>query len=191
MVSLTDSQLSGVAPVLENRVGALANQLSIADLQNAIDPVVSAIFSISMEKIGAYNGTIWLVNGDRTHLVAAYCDRKKELEGKAQPLDEGLISLVIASEQGVCENGVFRNQQHCKRIDEELGIVTCGMIAVPFYLAGQLRGAVSCVVCKASIDDPDPPEFRASHLREVQFLSIALERLIHYRLIQQILGLFE
>ena len=81
------------------------------------------------------------------------------------------------------------DEQHSKRIDEALGMVTCAMIAVPFYLGGGLRGVISAVQWKESEDASDPEGFTARDLHRAQRLSSMLERLLNYKVLKIILDL--
>lgn len=186
---LPDPVLSESAADVERRLQEYASRMTIEDLQALMDPVKRDFFEWTMDEIGAESGTVWLADEARTKLVVGYSHRSPGLVAKEQPLDEGLISLVLASEQAICENEVYRNVEHSKRIDEELGMITCAMIATPFYLGGALRGVLSCVQWKKAEADPDPPGFSAAHLGKVQRLSVGLERLINYQLLRIIFDL--
>ena len=61
------------------------------------------------------------------------------------------------------------------------------MITVPFYLGGSLRGVVSCVQRKETLDDPDPAGFTGANLNRVKLLAAGLERLLNYELLKIIL----
>lgn len=170
-------------------MSARAAQLAIGDLEELMDRVARGVFEAAMNEIGAHSGTIWLADEGRTKLVVGYSHRELELVGREQPLDEGLISLVLASEHGICENRVYQNARHSKRIDEALKFVTCAMIAVPFYLGGSVRGVISAVQLKHDADEPDPPGFTGTHLARVQQLSSTIERLLNYNLLRALLDL--
>ena len=186
---LADARLQGCSADVERGLSTCAATLSIDDLQGLMDRANCAVFDSAMRDTGAESGTIWLANPERTHLTIGYSHVDQNLVGRDQPLDEGLVSLVVASENGICENLVYQNEQHSKRIDEEFHFVTCAMIAVPFYLGGNLRGVISFVRIKADEQAPDPPGFTADHLGKVQQLSSTVERLLNYRLLRILLGL--
>lgn len=147
------------------------------------------VFMLFSESVGADGISIWLVDQEKTKLEVSYSEPNPDFVGWEQPLNEGLISLVLASEQPLCENLVYQNKQHSKRTDEALGQVTCSMIAVPFYLGGEAAGVLSCVQLKESPDAPDPVGFTAKHLNRISRLSTTMERLINYRVLNSILGL--
>lgn len=186
---LPDSRLAECGTDVERGLSSCAASLSIHDLQALMDQVNCTIFDAAMRGTGAESGTIWLANRQRTHLTIGYSHVDPGLVGHDQPLDEGLVSLVLASENGICENSVYQNKQHSKRIDEAFHFVTCAMIAVPFYLGGSLRGVISFVRLKPDESAPDPPGFTADHLAQVQQLSATIERLLNYRLLRILLDL--
>ena len=186
---LPDTSLSESGPDLEARLAEYAAQMTIDDLQGLMDPVNRDLFERVMREISAESGTIWVVDEERTKMTVGYSHRTPDLFAKELPLDEGLISLVLASEQATCENRVYEHAEHSKRIDEEIGRITCAMIAVPFYLGGTIRGVLSCVQWKDAASDPDPPGFSAVHIGKVQRLSTVLERLLNYQLVRIIFDL--
>ncbi len=179
-----DPGLAEQSPVLEKLLADTVDELTPDDLRGLIDPLLQSIFSASMAAIGSDSATVWIADKERTKLTAFFVDREPKLVGREQPLDEGLISLVLASEQAICENQVYKHAQHSKLVDQALGIITCAMIAVPFYLGGQVCGVMSCVKIKRDKNDPDPDGFTGAHLTEVQRLSKVVERLVNFRLVQ-------
>jgi len=181
---LPDPQLRENAHEVESRLSACAARLSIEDLEGLMDRVSRGVFGAAMADIGSESGTIWLADEARTKLIVGYSHTEPELVGREQPLDEGLISLVLATEHGICENQVYRNAHHSKRIDEAFQFITCAMIAVPFYLGGSVRGVISAVQLKRAANAPDPPGFTGSHLARVQQLSATTERLLNYNLLR-------
>jgi hypothetical protein len=186
---LPDAVLGEYGAAVEQKLGEYASRVEPEDLQSLMDPVARDIFGKVLRETGADSGVIWLADAERTDLVAGYSHKVEKLEGLRQPLDEGLISLVLGSEQAICENQVYEDERHSKRIDEKMGMITCAMIAVPFYLGGNVRGVVSCVQWKESADEPDPPGFTGSDLSQVKLFAAGAERLVNYQLLKIILDL--
>jgi hypothetical protein len=184
---LPDAVLGEYGAAVEQKLAEYAARLEPDDLLSLMDPVARDIFGKVLRETGADSGVIWLADGERTNLVAGYSHKVEELVGLRQPLDEGLISLVLGSEQAICENQVYNDERHSKRIDEEMGMITCGMIAVPFYLGGNVRGVVSCVQWKKSAGDPDPRGFTGLDLNQVKLFAAGAERLLNYQLLKIIL----
>lgn len=152
------------------------------------DPGQSALRMVR-ESLSADSISVWVADVEETCLVVTHSDPDSRLVGWAQPLGEGLISLAYASEQPLCENRVYANARHSKRVDEAFGQVTAALIATPFYFGGRVQGVVSCVQLKAGENAPDPPGFTARGLNRVRRASTVLERLVNYRLLTELLGL--
>ena len=186
---LPDTRLSGYSTDVERSLSTCAASLSIEDLQSLMDRAACAAFDSAMIQTGAESGTIWLADKDRTKLTIGYSHTNKDLVGHDQALNEGLVSLVLASENGICENSVYQNEKHSKRVDQTFKFITCAMIAVPFYLGGNLSGVISFVRLKPDLSAPDPAPFSAGHLANVQQLSTTIERLLNYRLLRILLDL--
>ncbi len=121
--------------------------------------------------VSASEGTIWLLDEARQALVPVWNSgpHAADFVGKhRQPVESGLIGLVCATEQAICENAVYRHAGQDPTLDRTLGLLTCAMIAVPFRIQGELRGVVSCVkLKKADSTEPDPPPFTPADLAAV------------------------
>ena len=143
-------------------------------------------------RAGADEGTVWLLDAGRKELVPVYNSgpRAKEFVGTfKQSLRSGMISMVVATEQPICENEVYKNERQDKEVDRKLGLRTCAMIAVPLVFSGELRGVISCVqVRPGNSADPDPPGFTQENLLEILLASSLLGRLLEGRLLAHCLG---
>lgn len=186
---IPDPSLTAQGLAVEKAVEDRARRLDVAQIQSLMDAVVREAVALATAKIEANSTTIWVVGPGHDTLVVAHSWPAAELLGFEQPVDEGFISLVLGSEQAICENKVYEHAAHSKRVDRELSKVTCSMIAAPFYVGGLMRGVFSCVKWKDRADSPDPPEFSASDLNRVKLLSAAVERLLNYRIMSDLLGI--
>ncbi len=189
MAIQADPSLSEHSALLESSLARAAQEITPEEFSGFIGDAGLSILRASMNVVEADSITIWLADVDQKHLTITHSEPNEGLIGWQQPLTEGLISLVFASEQRLCENQVYLNADHSKRVDEAFSQVTCAMIATPFYLAGTLRGVVSCVQLKDSPDAPDPSGFSARGMNRIGRLSTALERLVNYRLLTTLLGI--
>ena len=105
-------------------------------------------------------------------------------------LRSGMISMVVSTEQPICENEVHQNRMQDKTLDLQLGLLTCAMLAVPLYFAGGLRGVLSAVQLKpAGSTAPEPPGFTPQHLESLQLAASVLARLVEQQLYTMTLGM--
>ncbi|MEM9281184.1 MAG: hypothetical protein AAGA96_05110 [Verrucomicrobiota bacterium] len=184
-----DPQLSEQSPEIERSLARAAESITPHEFRGLIgDPGLSVLRS-AMDCIKADSISVWLADTEKQNLVVTHCDPDKEFIGFQQAISEGLIALVYASEQALCENSVYLNADHSKKVDQMLGQVTCAMIATPFYIAGTMRGVITAVQLKESDTAPDPAGFSARNLNRVGRLSTVLERLVNYRLLTKLLDL--
>jgi len=189
---LPDERFAALQSALEQRVASMCDSIAPAHFCEFLDPLMRMVFTQGIRRVGAHEGTIWLLDDEHENLVAALnsgpCADTFVGQFK-QPLSSGMISMVCASEQPVCENEVYQSQLHDKTLDRTLRVLTCAMIAVPLYFARQLQGVVSAVILKPADDAvPDPPGFSAENLREVQLMTDVLTRLIDHRLLAMAVG---
>ncbi len=189
---LPDERFAALLPALDERVRVAARSLDAKNFADYLDTPERLILGQSFTAAGAHEGTLWLADTAREHLVAAYNSgpRAAEIAGCfGQSLRSGMISLVFASEQPICENAVYKNANQDTALDEKLGVLTVAMMAVPFYFARERRGVVSCVRLRDACSvEPDPPPFTPADLHALQCAVAAVSRLIDFRLLAASLG---
>jgi hypothetical protein len=187
-----DERFEGLRSALADRLAGAANLLTAESFGDFLDPVMQCELAESFRRAGADEGTVWLLDAQKQYLVASYNSgpHAGALVGAfKQPLKSGMISLVLASEQPICENQVYENRQQDKTLDRHLGLVTCAMVAVPFYFVRQLRGVISCVQLRPeNSTEPETRRFSMDSLGVIQQLASVISRLIDHRLLALTVG---
>ena len=140
-----DPELSGVSARLNECVLRSLEILNPSEATGFITPAMSEIFAETLTRIGADGGTLWLLCPGTAALEAVFNPLEPEITGKRQPLVSGIVSLVLATGETVCVSGVANHRSHSPAIDIALGKTTHSMIAVPFVLAGTVRGVLTAV----------------------------------------------
>lgn len=190
---LPDEGLSGYRPTLIERLRVAAREACADSFDAVFDGGMRAHLLKGFSQVGADEGTVWLIDPSRTSLVPRF-NSGPRAEGfvgiHRQPLSKGMISMVVATEQPICENQVYKNAQQDKEVDRRLGLRTCAMIAVPIGFCGEMRGVLSCVqVRQMESDEPDPPGFSYEDLTHMGLTSNIFGRLMEARLQAHCLGL--
>lgn len=187
---LPSARLKQYGPELQSEMEQFARRLDEgSELSALLDPLMRSRLDQTRQSIGADEVSIWLTNPERSRLGVCFCMPDDSLCGTEISLGSGLIGLVLAAEQGICENSAYLNSRHDKTVDQKVGKITSNIVACPFYISGELRGVLSFVKLKTSPDDPDPAPFAAGELYQTQQLAVELERLLNLRLIQIIFDL--
>lgn len=184
-----DPSLAQHSPAIEDALHRVAREITPDEFSQVIGEAGFSVLRAAMTIAKADSITVWLADPEEKSLVVTQTEPDRSFVGFSQPIGEGLVSLAYASEQRLCENQVYANRDHSKRVDEALSQITFALIATPFHIGGLLRGVVSCVQLKETADSPDPPGFTARSMNRVGKLAVALERLVNYRLLVRILGL--
>lgn len=140
-----DPGLSGVSARLNECILRSLEILKPSEAAGFITPAMSETFAGILSHIGADGGTLWLLCPGAAALEAVFNPLEPEIAGKRQPLVSGIVSLVLATGEPVCVSGVATHRSHSPAIDIALGKTTHGMIAVPFTLAGTIRGVLTAV----------------------------------------------
>lgn len=190
---LPDTRLSALRGIVATRMGEAAVALSEGAFEEIFDATMRGAFLEGLAQAGAHEGTVWLLDPTENFLVPRFNTgpHAENFVGVfRQPLQTGMISMVVVTEQPICENEVHKHARHDPRLDQQLGLVTCAMLAVPLYFSGQLRGVISAVKLKqAESTARDPRGFSPQSLRALQLTADVLERLIEHELLTLSLGL--
>ena len=189
---LTDDRLDSLRGVIDARVKAAASLVGEGAFEEFFDRTMRDQLVEALATAQAHEGTVWLLDKERSFLVPRFNSgpHAAEFVGSfRQSLRSGMISMVVATEQPVCENEVRENQQQDKSLDQQLGLATCAMLAVPFYFAGELRGVISAVRLQAAGEPtPVPPGFSAENLATLQLAAAVLARMVEHQLMSLALG---
>jgi hypothetical protein len=122
--------------------------------------------------------------------------KANKIQGFKQPLNKGIVSLAVATEQAFVENNVYKNAKHSPILDHTVGRTTHAMIVVPLYFLSQIRGVISCVQLldvliekgKAIPTENPPPGFTPADLGVIETTAAAIRNLIDYRLVGTAIG---
>jgi len=188
---LNDDRLNAIRPIITARLHEAAGLVGGGAFEEFFDGTMQALLRDGLDRIHAHEGTVWLLDPTRSFLMPRFNTgpNASEFVGKfRQTLRSGMISMVVATEQPICENEVHKNQQQDKTLDRQLGLRTCAMIAVPFYFTDEMRGVISGVRLKAADDPVEPAGFGLEDLQALQLTATVLTRMIEYRLLSLVLG---
>lgn len=192
IAQLLDPRVLSVQPLVAARVRELADLASAGSFHEFFDGVMLHFLTEAFIHIGAHEGTVWLLDEERTNLVPRFNNgpQAENFVGiYRQSLNSGMISMVVSTEQPICENDVHLNQQQDKKLDQELGVLTCSMVATPLYFGGELRGVISAVRLKPNAAAPEPPGFGPLQMEHLQLAAAILSGLVDRRLFAFALGL--
>ncbi len=158
-----------------------------------LDPLARSFLLDAFAQAGADEGTVWLLDSDRRELLPVFNSgpRAAEFVGSfRQSLRSGMISMVVATEQPICENEVHLNQQQDPALDRRLNLQTQAMVAAPFYYAGELRGVVSAVQLRdPAMGRGDAEGFGYEDLRAIHRSAAILGVMLEHRLVTSFLAL--
>jgi transcriptional regulator with GAF, ATPase, and Fis domain len=189
---LQDARILTVQPLVTARVRELAALAGAGAFEEFFDSVMRALLLENFRAIGAHEGTVWLLDQSRSFLVPRFNSGPNAANfvgSYRHSLRSGMISMVVSTEQPICENEVHKNQQQDKTLDRELGLTTCAMLATPLYFGGELRGVISAVQLKCpGSNQPEPPGFTPQHLEALQLAAAVLARLVEQELYAIALG---
>ncbi len=133
----------------------------------------------SAHQVGAKDAALWLASESHLiPLIGVGPNSEGFLGNFQQPLSEGLISLVHASGQGLCENAISENPQHSALLDHQLGIRTESMIALPLAVLGRPIGVITCVHTRTAGSDEPIERFDLQAMAEFEFATACIARFI-------------
>jgi hypothetical protein len=195
---LPHPELAKRRPLLQDYLAELSRAITPANFLSVSGGHVQQILQDTFQHVGADEGSVWLLDNPKTHLIAAYNSGPdaETIVGFKQPLTQGIVSMVAATEQPVVENQVFKNAEHSPNLDRIIHKTTYAMMVVPFYILEHLHGVVSCVQLttvksedgRTVLVGDEPPGFRRRDLDSFRRAVSVVSELIDFRLYKQALG---
>lgn len=191
---MPDEELANMAGRVEERLRITADVLHDRGVKGFFDATMREILATSFSEVGADEGTLWLADSGQESLRPVFNSGPlaEEIVGQhIQPLNSGLVSMVYATEELFCEEQIYQNEEQSKKLDNKLGMLTCSMIAAPFYFGSRIRGVISAVKLKSRDlhDEPDPEPFGRKEVRRLSLTSKILETFFDEKLISAAFGL--
>lgn len=190
---LPDARLAAMRPAVEHWLRTAAAQICRTGSEEVFDAAMRMLLTDCFSRIGADEGTLWLLDESSEFLIPRYNsgpNAARFVGQHRQSLRTGMISMVVATEQPICENKVHENSLQDPGLDQKLGLQTCAMIAVPLVFVGEIRGVISCVqLIEPGGDAAARPGFRPRHLAALQSTAGIVSRLVEARLFSLCLGL--
>lgn len=191
---LANERFLPLRSILQDHLTRIGETITPENFTGICDDLIWWLLKDSFRRAGADEGSVWIVDSDRKHLVIVYNSGPNagKIMGFRQNLREGIVSLVFANEQSFIETEIYRNVLHSGILDERLGVTTYAMVVVPFYFLNECRGVISCVklmeatasagklIPKGSI----PGDFDLNDLSTIQNAALIIRDLIDYRLLK-------
>jgi hypothetical protein len=195
---LPEQRFAQMRPALQEYLAKLGAAVTPENFLSVCDEMVLKLLKDAFARISADEGSIWLLDSEKQHLVVAYNSgpNTAKIMGFKQPTSQGIVSLVVASENAFVENGVYKNAKHSATLDKKLHKTTYAMIAVPFYFLNEVRGVISCVQLldvmvhdgQAAATGDLPAGFGPAELNAIQTIAAVARDLIDYRLLGTAVG---
>ena len=195
---LPEQRFVALRPALQEYLAKLGAAITPENFLSICDEMVRKLLTDTFARIAADEGSIWLLDAEKQHLVVAYNSgpNTEKIMGFKQPVSQGIVSLVVASEHAFVENQVYKNAKHSATLDKKLHKTTYAMIAVPLYFLNEVRGVISCVQLldvtvqggEAAATGETPSGFGPPELNAIQTIAAVVRDLIDYRLLGTAVG---
>jgi GAF domain-containing protein len=144
---IPDERLAALKSAFQDRIRQIAAVIEPENFGGVCPPVLFELLRQAFQVAGADEGSIWLLDPAKRNLVIAYNSgpNAATIVGFRQPLNRGIVSTVMVSEQAFIENEVYKNARHDGKLNESRAQTTFAMIVVPLYFLNECRGVISCV----------------------------------------------
>lgn len=106
-----------------------------------------ALLALGADSIDADDASVFLLNSTEEHLevvINRQLDRQ-EFVGFKQPLNSGIVSMVVWNEHGISLSDVSEHEMFDDTADKTYAYKTESMMAVPLLLRGRVFGVLSAV----------------------------------------------
>jgi hypothetical protein len=188
---LPDPRVAPLVPAIEERVAQFAAFIRASNFREFLDPLMQRLIVDCYNDAGAHEGVIWMLDTEQKHLLCALQLGKasRKLANVRWPVDANISGMVLAMQQPFCENGLSQNREAASILEENMGVIICSRILVPFFIAEHMRGVVACYQTKPTLAAPEPPGFQTDAVEEMSLLARLLGRLLDHKLLCSAVGM--
>ncbi|MCH6257965.1 GAF domain-containing protein [Puniceicoccaceae bacterium K14] len=190
---IPDPEIVGFASRLDNALQSLAETASPAEMASLVEFVSGRYLLSCFQDINALEGSIWIVDELGKNLVPIYNSGIHSdnfvLKFK-QPIYQGIISMVFATEMPFLEKDIENNRKHDDSLDKMLKLKTESMAIVPLFYAGAIRGVISAINFSPDSVQPEKSKNDYEHhiLNTLQSSSAVIGKLIDSEMREICLG---
>src|SRR5882757_6763418 len=188
---LPDPRVAPLVPAIEERIGQFAAFIRASNFREFLDPLMQRLIVDCFNDANAHEGIIWMLDTEQKHLLCSLQLGKasRNLRGVPWPVDANISGMVLSMQQPFCENNLSQNRAAASVLEENMGVIICSRILVPFFIADRMRGVVSCYKTKATLEAPDPEGFQTDAVEEMSLLARLLGRLLDHKLLCSAVGM--
>ena len=113
---LPEQRFVPLRPALQEHLSKLGAAVTPENFLSICDEMLLKLLKETFDRIGANEGSIWLLDQEKQHLVVAFNSgpNTEKIMGFQQPVSKGIVSLVVAREHAFVENQVYKNAKHSK-----------------------------------------------------------------------------
>ena len=134
-----------------------------------LSTVLERVISLSMENVGALNGSIIVMDSSRVPIEGILCVGDKQIKNAtkqlAATLNDGLAGWVIHNQQGALIEDTSQDERWLKRPDDEANQTGAkSAVCVPLIAQKNLVGVMTLV-------HPNPNSFSPTHLDLIQAIA--------------------
>ncbi|MBK5107061.1 MAG: GAF domain-containing protein [Anaerolineales bacterium] len=134
-----------------------------------LNTVLEKVISLSMENVGALNGSIIVMDSSKTPIEGILCVGEKQINNAtkqlAATLNDGLAGWVIRNQQGALLEDTSQDDRWLKRPDDEANQTGAkSAVCVPLIAHQNLVGVMTLV-------HPEPNSFTSAHLELIQAIA--------------------
>jgi len=134
-----------------------------------LSTVLEKVISLSMENVGALNGSIIVMDSSKTPIEGILCVGEKQIKNAtkqlAATLNDGLAGWVIRNQQGALLEDTSQDDRWLKRPDDEANQTGAkSAVCVPLIAHQNLVGVMTLV-------HPEPNSFTSAHLELIQAIA--------------------
>lgn len=161
---------------------AMVGDYSLIKEQLEDDPFYRSLLALAGDQIQAESVALFLLNTEEEHLEVVISRPDVSFLGFKQPLDRGIVSMVVWSEHGVSISDVSEHNMFDDTADRTREFKTESMMATPLLLRGRVMGVLSAVNKREALEFSDDDMKRLALVADA--MKFALQARILDRLVQ-------
>jgi GAF domain-containing protein len=143
--------------------------------------IFKGLLRVAADAADADDASVFLLNADEEHLeVVLNASDRDDFVGFKQPLNQGIVSMVVWNEHAISIANVSENEMFDDTADRTFGYTTRSMTALPLVLQGVVVGVMTAV------NKRDVEEFTDDDMRQLGSIATAITHTLHSQILDQL-----
>jgi GAF domain-containing protein len=143
--------------------------------------IFKGLLRVAADAAEADDASVFLLNSEEEHLeVVLNASDRDDFVGFKQPLNQGIVSMVVWNEHAISIANVSENEMFDDTADRTFGYTTRSMTALPLVLQGHVIGVMT------TVNKRNAQEFTDGDMSQLGAIATAITHTLRSQILDQL-----